>query len=156
MMHRHGIRTAWRYVGLPALVAMAGCAGAPLYPVVSTPTVTPFRAPYEAVWQATLQSLGITPLRLVDRAQGRIVTEPFAFHLPVQAGGGRRNGSVTSQVLWVSLDIRVLPAPEGATAVHAQSIIHHALEYGFWPQAGGPNSPEADLYSRIAERLSRG
>lgn len=127
--------------------------GGPIYPVISPPTATPFRAPSDAVWNAALQSLGAAPPVLVDRTQGRIVTDRFSFTLPVQAVGGRRNGGVTTQVLQVSMDIRVLPTPEGLTAVHAQTIIHDALEYGFWPMAGGPNSPEGDLYARIAQRL---
>lgn len=137
--------------------AIAGCAGGPIYPIVSSPVATTFRAPYEAVWSAALEAIGVVQPQLVDRTQGRIVTEPFSFNLPVHAGGGGRgSGSVATQVLWVSLDIRVLPAEGGAIAVHAQTTIHRALEYGFWPQPGGPNSPEGDLFARIAARLRQG
>ena len=136
------------------VILLAGCAGGPVYPVVSPPTVTTFRVPYEAVWNATVQSIGVVPPVFVDRTQGRIVTDKFSFSMPVQVAGGRGSGSVVTQVLTVSLDIRVLPTADGATAVHAQTTIHDALEYGFWPMAGGPNSPEGDLYARLASRLS--
>ncbi len=36
-----------------------------------------------------------------------------------------------------------------------EATIHNALEYGFWPGAGGPNSPEGDLFARIAARLGQ-
>ncbi len=137
-----------------AALALAGCAGQPVYPVLSPPATAVFRAPYEAVWNATLQSVGVTPLRLVDRPQGHIVTEEFSYTMPVQAAG-RRGGSVATQVLWVSLDILVRPTAEGSTAVQAQSTIHRALEYGLWPGPGGPNSPEGDLFARIDARLPR-
>ena len=137
-----------------AALALTGCAGQPAYPVLSAPAATVFRAPCEAVWNATLQSLGVTPLRLVDRPQGHIVTEHFSYTMPVQAAA-RRGGSVATQVLWVSLDILVRPTAEGATAVQAQTTIHNALEYGLWSGPGGPNSPEGDLFARIDARLLR-
>jgi hypothetical protein len=138
---------------LAALVGLipAACAGQPIYPVVSPPAATVFRAPYEAVWNATLQSLGVVRPVVVDQAQGHIVTDQFTFDMPVQ--GGMRGGSVFIQILWVSMDILVRPAPDGATAVQAQTTIHDAQQYGFWPGAGGPNSPEGDLFARIASRL---
>ncbi len=144
----------WSFA-MAAATAIAGCAGQPVYPVLSPPTAATFRAPYEAVWNATLASLGVVPPRLVDRAQGHIVTGQFNFTMPVQAGGGRGGGSVVTQVLWVSMDILVRPAPGGLTAVQAQTTIHNALEYGFWPGPGGPDSPEGDLFARIASRLDQ-
>ncbi len=137
------------------LLTAEGCAGQPLYPIVMPPAATAFRAPYEAVWNATLASIGVSPPRLVDRSQGRIVTDTFSFTMPVQAGGGRRIGSVVTQVLQVSMEILVLPTPDGATGVQAQTTVHSAMEYGFWPVAGGPNSPEGDLFARIAARLDQ-
>ena len=138
---------------MAAAAAIAGCAGQPVYPILSPPAAAAFRAPYETVWNATLQSMGVPP-RLVDRAHGHIVTDQFSFIMPVQAGGGRRGGSVATQIFWVSMDILVRPEPEGFTAVQAHTTIHNALEYGFWPGAGGPNSPEGDLFARIAARLA--
>jgi hypothetical protein len=125
-----------------------------VYPIVQPPAAVAFPAPYEAVWNATLGSVGVVPPRFVDRAQGRIVTDSFSFIMPVQMGGGR-GGSVVTQVLTVSMDILVRPTPEGPTAVQAQTTIHQATEYGFWPAAGGPNSPEGDLFARIASRLDQ-
>lgn len=145
-------------VGGGVLAALVGliptaCAGQSMYPVVSPPAGTAFRAPYEAVWDATLQSLGVVRPAIADRAQGRIVTDRYTFMMPVQGGGGR-TGSAFMQVLSVSLEILVRPAPEGATAVQVQTTIHDAQQYGFWPGAGGPNSPEGDLFARIASRLA--
>src|SRR5574341_1876628 len=92
---------AWATVVLATTVA-AACAGQPLYPIVQPPAAATFRAPYEAVWNATLASVGVAPPRLVDRAQGRIVTDTFNFIMPVQLGGGR-GGSEVTQVLTVSM-----------------------------------------------------
>jgi hypothetical protein len=140
---------------LAALLGLfpAACAGQPIYPIVTAPAAAGFRAPYEAVWNATLQSLGAVRPALVDRPNGHIVTERYSFTMPVQGGGGR-GGSVITQVLNVSLDIQVRPAQDGATAVQAQTTVHDALEYGFMPGPGGPNSPEGDLFARIADRLA--
>lgn len=144
---------AWATAVLATGVA-AACAGQPLYPIVQPQAAAGFRAPYEVVWNTTLASLGVVQPRLVDRAQGRIVTDTFSFTMPVQGGGGR-GGSVVTQVLTVSMDILVRPTPEGLTAVQAQTTIHQAMQYGFWPVAGGPNSPEGDLFARIASRLEQ-
>jgi len=54
----------------------------------------------------------------------------------------------------VSMDILVHPAPDGTTTVRTQITIHDAQQYGFWPEAGGPNSPEGDLFARIASHLA--
>jgi len=149
---------AHRSLAMAALtvIAMVACAGQPLYPIAQPPAAAGYRAPYEAVWNATLGSLGVVPPRFVDRAQGRIVTDTFSFTMPVQGGGGGRGGGgVVTQVLSVSMDILVRPTPDGLTAVQAQTTIHQAMEYGFWPVAGGPNSPEGDLFARIASRLQQ-
>ncbi|HYB73749.1 MAG TPA: hypothetical protein VED18_10275 [Candidatus Sulfotelmatobacter sp.] len=140
---------------LAALVGLihAACAGQPIYPVISPPAATAFRAPHEAVWNATLQSLGIVPPAVVDPAQGHIVTGQFTYDMPVQ-GGGMRGGGAFIQILRVSMDILVHPAPDGTTTVRAQTTIHDAQQYGFWPGAGGPNSPEGDLFARIASHLA--
>ncbi len=74
----------------------AACAGRPIYPVISPPAATAFRAPYEAVWNATLQSLGIVPPAVVDPAQGHIVTGQFTYDMPVQ-GDGMRGGAPSSR-----------------------------------------------------------
>ena len=143
-------------IGLCAAAALVpvGCAGQPLYPFTLPPAATAFRAPYGAVWNAALASIGVAPPRFVDPAQGRIVTDRFSFTLPVQAGMGR-GGGVATQVLQVSMDIFVRPTPEGLIAVQAQTTVYDALQYGFWPAAGGPNSPEGDLFARIASRLGQ-
>ena len=145
----------WRAARIAVAAALiAGCAGqVPVSPEVSPPAERVFRAPYEAVWSATLRSLGVIPPALVDAPHGRIVTGVFDFNLPVQAGMGR-SGSVASQILSVSMDILVRPTPEGFTAVQAQTVVHHSMLTGFRPEPGGPNSPEGDLFARISDRLN--
>jgi len=147
-----GRPTRWPALVAAASLALVGCAGQPLYPVLSPPAAAAFRAPYEAVWSATLESLGAVPPVSADRSRGKIVTGTYSFTMPVHVGGGHQ-GSVATQGLWVSLEILVRPTPEGLTAVQAQTTIHDALTYGFWPGPGGPNSPEGDLFARIAARL---
>jgi hypothetical protein len=138
-----------------AALLAAGCAGQPLYPLSLPPAATAFRAPYGAVWNATLASIGVAPPRFVDPARGRIITDRFSFALPVQTGMGIGGAGIATQVLQVSMDILVRPTPEGLIAVQAQTTVYDALQYGFWPGAGGPNSPEGDLFARIASRLGQ-
>ena len=129
-----------------ALAAMVGlipaaCAGQPIYPVVSPPAATAFRAPYEAVWNAALQSLGIVRPVLVDRAQGHIVTDQFTFDMPVQGGGMRGGGAFTPRRgIWAYMPPRRFVRGEGSGACIAAGK-RRALPAGPTGRGGPPPLP---------------
>ena len=147
---RPGGAGSWRF-GVPALVLGVVGYAAGLYPIQLPQASAAFNAPYEAVWQATVTSLGAAQPVLLDRPSGRIVTGQFTFSLPV--GGGGMGFSMNP--LLVSMEIHVRRTPEGSTAVEVRSTIYDAQQYGAWPGPGGPNSPEGDLFARIADRLGK-
>ncbi len=126
------------------------------------------------MWNATLRSLGIVPIRVADKAAGRIETDVYVFVFPVgkavpfahttrlaglgadnltlaQVGGG---GNLPTQAIWATLSIQVRSLAPRATAVDIQTHINHALHYGLYP--GGSDiapGPWADVFSRIRAQL---
>ncbi len=102
-------------------------------------------APYDAVWEATLRSLGAVKVHLADKTRGQIETEdfPFAFGVGPGIDGG-------TQVIWVSFAI-ALRADGQRTHVQVQPRVHHALLDGFTP--GPISNPWVDLFARIRNYL---
>lgn len=155
-------------------VGAVGFAGAPGTPHVLPTAGATFPAPYDAVWDATLKSLGAPILRVADKATGRIETKPFPFaytagqapaHSPEPArlaaleatgavlsqGGG--DGPRPTQVIWIAMTITVTRAAEPRTDMQVEPRIYDSPLTGFIP--GPANSPWVDLFARIAERLGR-
>ncbi len=127
-------------------LAAAGCTSVPFAPEALPSSSETFRAPYDAVWDATLKGLGIVKLRVIDKATGRIETEPFSFAFPIGSGQGGN-----TQVLWIALKIDVRQTGENRIAVRVEPQVHHALLYGFTP--GPTNNPWVDLFGKIANQL---
>ncbi len=100
-------------------------------------------APYDAVWGASLKSLGVLQLPLVDKATGRIDTEPFTFVFGF--------GNDATQVIWVSLDVTVRPVDSQHTNIQVRPRVHHSLLLGVRP--GPTNNPWLDFFARIRSRL---
>ncbi len=130
------------FVGGAALLASA-CRSLPLYPDVLPAYEETFRAPYEMVWDATLRSLGIVPIRVADKSAGRIETDVYVFVFSVQNGGAR-----PTQAIWADLTIQVRPIAPEATHVAVQARVHNALLRGFFP-GGSINTPWADMFAKI-------
>lgn len=151
---------------------LAACSSLPLYPEVLPSYSETFRAPYEAVWEATLRSLGIVPIKVADKAAGRIETEVYVFVFPVgkttpptagtrraalgsdnlilaQMGGG---GARPTQAIWADLTIQVRPTGLDATQVAIQARVHNALLRGLYP-GGYTNTPWADIFAKIRAQL---
>ncbi len=131
-----------------ALIAVA-CAGVPRSPEVPPGLSETFRAPYDAVWGATLRSLGMAPLRVGDKASGRIETDVFAFVFSVGSGG-----PPPTQVVWINLTVQVRATEPEATQVEIQARLHQTLLEGFYP-AGDINSPWGDLFAKIRGYLAQ-
>jgi len=134
-------------LGLAALpLAVAVTAAAARQPLALPQVGATFAAPYDAVWAATLRSLGIVKLPVADKATGRIETEQFSFAFPIGSGQGGN-----TQVLWIALRIEVSRAGNGRTNVRVQPLVHDALLYGLTP--GPTNNPWADLFAKIRAQL---
>ncbi len=168
-------RTALGAFGMvPALLAaaLAACAGVPREPQVLPTVGDTFPASYDAVWDATLKSLGVLKLLAQDKAAGRIETEPFPFvftlgraparqrepmRLAALAPGGvllsqgGAGDNRPTQVLWIAMRISVIRAGETQTHVQVEPRIHDALLAGFTP--GPTNNPWVDLFARIRGSL---
>lgn len=133
-------------VGMVAVVlAVAEGTAAAREPLVLPTVGATFGAPYEAVWDAARGSLGAVRLPVVDKAQGRIESEPYSFAFP--AGGD------ATQVIWVSLAITVSREDAQHTNVLVQPLVHDALLAGFTP--GPTNNPWQDFFARMEDSLGR-
>jgi len=93
---------------------------------------------------------GSSPALLIRRLNRAIAPEYEGIR---ELGGGGMG--FTMNPLLVSMEIHVRRTPEGSTAVEVRSTIYDAQQYGAWPGPGGPNSPEGDLFARIADRLGK-
>ncbi len=115
-------------------------------PLVLPPVGDAYAASYDAVWDATLKSLGVLKLPVADKAGGRIETEEFPFAYVV---GGSQGGN--TQVIWITMRISVSRAADNRTLVQVEPRINYALLAGFTP--GPTNNPWGDLFARIRDRL---
>ncbi len=125
-----------------ALMSTATYAAAARDPLVLPTVGNTFAAPYEAVWDATLQSLGVVKLLVADKGQGRIETEPFPFKV-----------DFGDQVIWVSFAITVAADGAERTNLQVEPRVHDALLAGNMP--GPTENPWRDLFARIGDRLGR-
>jgi hypothetical protein len=157
--------------------SLAGCASAPRQPVLLPPVAETFPAPYDAVWDATMQSLGVIRVLTAQKGAGLIQTEPFPFTYTVGsnaperhdaplvlassdpggiilAQGGGSGGPRPTQVVWIAMHITVSRTAPDATQVQVEPRVHHELIPGaFMP--GPYNSPWGDLFARIRNALGR-
>jgi hypothetical protein len=129
-------------------MGLAACAGvgAPARPMVLPQVGNTYAAPYDAVWTATLGSLGVVKTRVADKTTGQIATEPFTFAYTVGAG---LDGA--TQVISVSFRIRVVRVADNRTEVQVTPVIHDSFLSGFTP--GPTNNPWQDLFARIRSNL---
>ena len=153
--------------------AVGGCAGVPRGPEILATVSETFAAPYDAIWDATLKSLGVVRLLVADKAAGRIETEVFTYTffmtetpMPPQGavllaslaprgvrlaqGGGGDNKP--TQVVWIAMLITVSRAAENRTQVQVEPRIHYSLLAGFTP--GPTNNPWVDLFAKIRSHLA--
>jgi hypothetical protein len=102
-----------------------------------------FSAPYEAVWDATLRSLGAVKPFIVQRERDFIESDPFFFCFPI--------GSEASQSIMVSLSITLRRVHAGHTSVQVQPRVHFMIYDGILP--GPVHNPWLDLFARIRGNL---
>ena len=134
-------------IALVALaVAAAGSLAAPRQPMTLATVGDSYAAPYDAVWDATLRSLGVVKTPVADKASGRIETEPFVFTFNI--GSGLNGGT---QVIEVSFLINVFRTAENKTDLQVVPRIHYSWLNGFAP--GPYNNPWLDLFAKIRTRL---
>jgi hypothetical protein len=97
-------------------------------------------APYDAVWDATLDSLGAAKPPVADKRQGRIETDVFPFRV-----------DFANQVIWVSFAITITADGAQRTRVQVLPLVHDALLDDIMP--GPVQNPWVDLFARIDDRL---
>ncbi len=131
-------------VGVPALAAVG--VAAPRQPMALATVGDSFAAPYDAVWDATLKSLGVVKTTVADKTAGRIETEPFTYTYNI--GGAQGSGT---QILSVSFQITVIRTAANRTDLQVVPRIHDAFLNGFAP--GPTNNPWGDLFARIRQQL---
>jgi hypothetical protein len=102
-----------------------------------------FSAPYGAVWDAALSSLGAVKPFIVEKERGFLESDPFFFYFPF--------GSEASQSIMLSLAITLRRVDAGHTIVQVQPRVYFMIYDGVLP--GPVNSPWADLFTRIRGNL---
>ena len=102
-----------------------------------------FPAPYDAVWDATLKSLGAAKPFIVQKERDLIESDLFFFTFPI--------GSEANQSMMLSLAITLRRVDAGHTIVQVQPRVQFMIYDGVLP--GPVNNPWADLFARIQERL---
>lgn len=136
-----------RIACVPAVLLMAAtlasCATVPREPLILPTAEETYAASYDAVWEATLQSLGAAKPMVADKARGRIESDVFSFRFGF--------GDDASQTIWVSLAITVRRTNATHTAVQVQTRVHDMLLLG--PLPGPLNNPWVDLFARIRGNL---
>lgn len=128
-------------VATAIVLGVAACAAVPREPIVLPTVGQSYAAPYDAVWDATLKSLGAVKPVVADKARGRIETEQYTFYM------GR------GQVLWISLAITVDRTDAQHTTVQVQTCVQDGLLTGYLP--GITNNPWVDLFARIQGNLGQ-
>ncbi len=173
MVVRHPCKVFVLAAGALAIGAV-GSAAAPGTPQVLPTVGATFAAPYDAVWEATLKSLGAPILQVADKATGRIETDPFPFaytagrtpaHSPqlirlAGLGGGGvvlsqrgGDGPRPTQVIWIAMTISVIRVAASRTDMQVEPRIFDSARADFIP--GPTDSPWVDLSARISARLGR-
>jgi len=104
-----------------------------------------FPAPYDAVWDATLKSLGAAKPFIVQKERDFIESDLFFFGFPF--------GSEANQSMMLSLAITLRRVDAGHTIVQVQPRVQFMIYDGVLP--GPINNPWADLFARIRGNLGR-
>jgi len=102
-----------------------------------------FPAPYDAVWDATLKSLGAAKPFIVQKERDLIESDLFFFTFPI--------GSEANQSMMLSLAITLRRVDAGHTIVQVQPRVQFMIYDGVLP--GPVNNPWADLFARIRGNL---
>lgn len=129
----------WCAVVTATVLGAAACAAVPREPVVLPTVGVTYAVPYDAVWDATLKSLGAVKPVVADKARGRIESEQYTFYM------GR------GQTLWISLAITVRRTDPRHTSVEATTRVHDSILTGVLP--GPISNPWVDLFARIQGNL---
>ena len=123
-------------IGLPS--------AAPARDPISLPEVSEtFQAPYDAVWEATLKSLGAAKPFIAEKERGFIESDLFFYYFPF--------GSEASQSIMFSLAITLRRADAQHTAVWVQPRVFFMIYDGVLP--GPTNNPWADFFARLRTNL---
>ena len=136
-------RIACGAVVLVLAATVAASAAASREPLI-LPTVTEtYAAPYDAVWEATIKSLGAVKPVVAEKAQGRIESGVFSYRFGF--------ADDASQIIWISFAITVSGTDARSTAVQVQTRVHDMLLTGILP--GPISNPWVDMFARIRGNL---
>lgn len=134
-------------LAVAATVLLARASAAPARdPLALPPVAEAFPAPYDAVWDATLLSLGgyINP-STADKAKGFVETDQFFFSFPA--------GTEATQTIMVKLAVTLRRADAQHTTVQVQPFVLSMTLVGMLP--GPTNNPWADFFARLRTNLRR-
>ncbi len=130
-------------VVLVLAATVTASAAASREPIILLTVAESYAAPYDAVWEATLKSLGAVKPVVAEKAQGRIESDEFSFRFGF--------GDEASQIIWISFAITVSGTDARSTAVQVQTRVHDMLLNGILP--GPISNPWVDLFARIRGNL---
>jgi len=130
-------------VVLVLAAAVAACAAVPREPLVLPAVAETYAAPYDAVWEATLKSLGAVKPVVAEKAQGRIESGVFSYRFGF--------ADDASQIIWISFAITVSRTDARDTTVQVHTRVHDMLLTGILP--GPISNPWVDLFARIRGNL---
>lgn len=125
---------------VPALLASARD------PLVLPAVTEVIPAPYDAVWDAALRSLGSVKPFVVDKSKGFMETDPFFYYFPA--------GGEASQSILVKLAITLSRPDAQHTAVQVQPLVQFMIYEGVLP--GPTNNPWSDFLVRLRGNLGPG
>jgi hypothetical protein len=128
-----------------ATVLLARASAAPARDPLVLPAVTEvYPASYDAVWDATVLSLGylVNPMA-ADKAKGVLQTDQFFYSFPV--------GTESSQTILVKLVVTLRRADVQRTTVQAQPYVLSMTLDGILP--GPTNNPWSDFFGRLRTNL---
>ena len=133
-------------VAVAATVLLAQAPAAPARDPLVLPSVTEvLPAPYDAVWEATLTSLGAAKPFIVEKERGYIQSALFFYYFPA--------GSDANQSIMVDLAVTLRRADAQHTAVQVQPRVFFMIYDGILP--GPTNNPWADFFARLRTNLGR-
>ncbi len=137
-------RLGW-LLAVAATVLLVCASAAPARdPLVLPPVTAVLSAPYDAVWDAAMLSLGhlVNPSRR-DKDKGFFETDQFFFSFPA--------GTEASQTLLVKLAVTLHRADAQHTNVQVQPYVLSMTIDGILP--GPTNNPWADFIARLRSNL---
>ena len=141
-------------LGILVALGMAACAGVPRPPEVLPTVADSFPAPYDAVWDATVRSLGVVKLLVADKAGGRIETEAFPFNYVVGEAPSRPDGPIRLAALAPHGGFLAQDSSGGGGGVRATQVVWISMHIAL--NRMGADRTQVQVTPTITTRCSRG